>query len=127
VCAPANCRPRSRPPPAPVRPPAAGDYTNPDATQYFISSVLASLDDPAVDGTFTDDVDGVPDEHGDVQARINMTDDQVRAAAAAEAERLVRRAPSAARWASAVAQRRCAASAALTLSTAHLPPMAPPP
>ena len=45
--------------------------------QYFISSVISSLDDDAVDGTFSDDVDGVPDEHPDVQARINMTDSQL--------------------------------------------------
>ena len=36
------------------------DYTNPEAADYFISSMVASLDDPAVDGTFTDDVGGVP-------------------------------------------------------------------
>jgi hypothetical protein len=35
------------------------------------------LSDPAVDGTFTDDVDGVPEEHPAVQAAINMTDAQL--------------------------------------------------
>ena len=55
----------------------AGDYTNASAAQYFITSVAAVLSDPAVDGTFTDDVDGVPEEHGAVQAAINMTDGQL--------------------------------------------------
>ena len=53
------------------------DYTNASAAQYFITSVIQSLNDPAVDGTFTDDVDGVPEEHGAVQAAINMTDAQL--------------------------------------------------
>ena len=53
------------------------DYTNRSAAEYFITSVLSVLSDPAVDGTFTDDVDGVPEEHGAVQAAINMTDGQL--------------------------------------------------
>lgn len=40
------------------------DFTNPKAAEYFINATVASLDDPAVDGTFTDDVGGVPQEHG---------------------------------------------------------------
>ena len=32
---------------------------------------------PLIAGTFTDDVDGVPEEHGAVQAAINMTDAQL--------------------------------------------------
>jgi hypothetical protein len=55
------------------------DYRNSDAAKYFISSVTASLASDAVDGTFTDDVDGVPDEHPDVQARIGMSDVQLAA------------------------------------------------
>ena len=79
------------------------DFRNTDAAQYFISSIAAVLaSDPAVDGTFTDDVTGVspflfspsillpclpcpnsslssrrpagvPEEHPAVQANINMT------------------------------------------------------
>lgn len=53
------------------------NYTNPDAANYFIDSVVASLSDPAVDGTFTDDVTGVPAEHGEVQKNCNMTDQEL--------------------------------------------------
>ena len=35
------------------------DFRNQSAQTYFVSSVLSTLMDPAVDGTFTDDVDGV--------------------------------------------------------------------
>lgn len=52
-------------------------HRNASAAQYFITSVLSVLSDPAVDGTFTDDVDGVPEEHPAVQAAINMTDAQL--------------------------------------------------
>eukprot|EP01052_Picozoa_sp_SAG31_P048234 SAG31_NODE_10002_length_1198_cov_1.023658_1_plen_307_part_01 len=34
------------------------DFTNPEAADYFISATVSSLNDPAVDGTFTDDVGG---------------------------------------------------------------------
>jgi hypothetical protein len=37
------------------------DFRDPAAADYYIQSVLESISDPAVDGTFTDDVDGVPD------------------------------------------------------------------
>merc|ERR1711865_736223 len=55
------------------------DFTNPKAADYFISSVVASLDDPAVDGTFTDDVGGLPQEHVHAMSRINMTAPQLTA------------------------------------------------
>lgn len=35
------------------------DFTNPDASQYFISSTLALISDPNVDGAFSDDVSGM--------------------------------------------------------------------
>jgi hypothetical protein len=54
------------------------DYTNPAAAEYFITSVVASLGDPAVDGTFTDDVGGLPEEHSSVMKRINMTPGQLK-------------------------------------------------
>jgi hypothetical protein len=59
------------------------DYTNPEASAYVISSILKSVDDPAVDGTFTDDVNGVPTEHASVMARINMSHQQLAALQAA--------------------------------------------
>jgi hypothetical protein len=53
------------------------DFTNASAAGYFIQATMAVLNDPAVDGTFTDDVDGVPEEHPAVQKAINMTDAQL--------------------------------------------------
>ena len=55
------------------------DFTNPKAADYFISSVVDSPDDPAVDGTFTNDVGGLPQEHGHVMSRINMNVPQLKA------------------------------------------------
>jgi hypothetical protein len=55
------------------------NYLNKEAADYFISSVGAVLDDDAVDGTFTDDVDGLPAEHPSAQARIGMTDAELAA------------------------------------------------
>jgi len=59
------------------------DYTNPKAAAYVISSILRSVDDPAVDGTFTDDVNGFPQEHESATARINMSHQQLAALQAA--------------------------------------------
>jgi hypothetical protein len=39
--------------------------------------VVGSLSDPAVDGTFTDDVGGLPEEHGLATKRINMNTEQL--------------------------------------------------
>ena len=55
------------------------NYLENDAAQYYINSVVASLADNATDGTFTDDVDGLPAEHPDVQAKIGMTDAELEA------------------------------------------------
>lgn len=55
------------------------NYLQNDAAQYYISSVVGSLADNATDGTFTDDVDGLPAEHPDVQAKIGMTDSELEA------------------------------------------------
>jgi hypothetical protein len=57
----------------------AGDHTNKAASEFFVSSVLSAVDHPAVDGTFTDDVTGLPNEHHAVTGRINMTQPQLRA------------------------------------------------
>ena len=48
------------------------DYRVPDAAQYYVMSILGTLSDPAVDGTFTDDLDGFPAEHGNGPAHIKM-------------------------------------------------------
>ena len=55
------------------------NHTNPAAAAFFVESVVASLADAATDGTFTDDVSGVPQEHPLVQSRINMTDAELAA------------------------------------------------
>ena len=43
------------------------------ARDFFVNSVLAATSDPAVDGTYSDDVDGFPDEHGTAPALIGMS------------------------------------------------------
>jgi len=53
------------------------DYTNPEAARYFVTSILAVVTDPAVDGTFTDDVTGFPAEHESAPANIHMNMAQV--------------------------------------------------
>lgn len=55
------------------------DFTQPAATDAFISTVLASVADSAVDGTYLDDPVGVPQEHPLAQAATNMTDAQLAA------------------------------------------------
>ena len=49
------------------------DFRVPPAADYFVSSVLATLASPAVDGTYADDVSGVPAEHPDVVRHTNLT------------------------------------------------------
>ena len=55
------------------------NYLNSKAADFFVSSVTASIADAAVDGTFTDDVDGLPAEHPAAQGRIGMSDDDLSA------------------------------------------------
>jgi len=61
------------------RPRRSQDFRNVDAAAYFVSSVAASVADPAVDGTFTDDVTGVPAEHEEVQKNTGMSDAEIAA------------------------------------------------
>jgi len=49
------------------------NFTNPAAGEYFIKSILKAIDDPYVDGTFTDDVDGLPTEHPNAPKNLQMT------------------------------------------------------
>jgi hypothetical protein len=49
------------------------DFRVAPAAAYFVSSVLASLASPAIDGTFADDVTGVPAEHPRVVANTNLS------------------------------------------------------
>ena len=57
------------------------NHSNQDAAQYFMASVLSSLeaDGGVADGTFTDDVDGVPAEHPNAQKNVGMSDDALAA------------------------------------------------
>ena len=55
------------------------NHTNPEASDYFVMSVVKSLDDPAVDGTFTDDSQGVPMEHPLVPGKLGMSAAEVKA------------------------------------------------
>jgi hypothetical protein len=51
----------------------AGDFRNQSVREYFVSATLASISDPAVDGTFSDDVDGVPAEHPNAPANTGLS------------------------------------------------------
>ena len=68
------------------------DYRVEDAADYYLSSVLSTLDDPAVDGTFTDDVTGFPEEHDGGPANIDMPQaevDQVKFYTGVASQRLI--------------------------------------
>ena len=53
------------------------DYRVPEAAEYYISSVLASIDYPETDGTFTDDVTGLPAEHASAPGRMKLSPAEV--------------------------------------------------
>jgi hypothetical protein len=55
------------------------DFRVADSAAYFVSSVLGSIETDAVDGTYTDDVTGVPAEHPDVASHTNLTAAEVAA------------------------------------------------
>jgi hypothetical protein len=50
------------------------DFRNESARLYFVQSVLSTLQDDAVDGTFSDDVGGVPEEHPDAPKNTGLSD-----------------------------------------------------
>jgi hypothetical protein len=49
------------------------DYRVPDTASYYISSVLATINSSVVDGTFTDDVTGLPAEHGAAPGNMKLS------------------------------------------------------
>jgi hypothetical protein len=49
------------------------DFRNTSAAAWFIESVLAAVSESVVDGTFADDVTGVPAEHPEVGVNCNLT------------------------------------------------------
>jgi hypothetical protein len=55
------------------------DFRVAAASDYFVSSILAKLGSPAVDGTFADDVNGIPQEHPLIIPRLNLSAADVQA------------------------------------------------
>ena len=55
------------------------DFREPDTASYCISSVLATTNNPNVDGTFTDDVTGLPAEHGAAPGNMKLSAAEVAA------------------------------------------------
>lgn len=53
------------------------DFRNPDASDYYVSSIIRSLGDD-LDGTFTDDVSGLPEEHVDAPSMMGLSDEAVK-------------------------------------------------
>ena len=53
------------------------DHTNEEASDYFVSSLVESLQGSEADCTFTDDTKGLPAEHPAVVGKINMTPQQL--------------------------------------------------
>ena len=49
------------------------NYTLDKTKAFFRDAVMASIAYPEVDGTFADDVNGVPDEHGHVPSALNLS------------------------------------------------------
>jgi hypothetical protein len=49
------------------------DFRQPAAAAYFVASVLSTMASPAVDGTYADDVSGIPAEHPHVVGNTNLS------------------------------------------------------
>jgi hypothetical protein len=49
------------------------DYRNADAAAYFTRAILTTLVDNDIDGTFTDDRDGIPVEHPTLPATLHLS------------------------------------------------------
>jgi hypothetical protein len=49
------------------------DFRNASAAAWYVSSVVASVSEAAIDGSFSDDVTGVPAEHPEVGVHCNLT------------------------------------------------------
>jgi len=53
------------------------DFRVPEAAQAYIDSVLTIVDNPYVDGVFTDDLMGIPVEHDNAPANMNLSASEV--------------------------------------------------
>merc|ERR1739848_307623 len=52
------------------------DFRNPEASDYFVSSIVESLGHD-LDGTFTDDVSGLPAEHTRAPSAMRLSEQEV--------------------------------------------------
>lgn len=53
------------------------NHTNPATRAFFVASVLAALAFPEMDGTYTDDVIGLPSEHNNMVRALNLSAAQI--------------------------------------------------
>jgi hypothetical protein len=53
------------------------DWRNVEATEYFVEAIVNSTFLPGVDGTFTDDSNGVPAEHTEMPGILNVSLDSL--------------------------------------------------
>jgi len=49
------------------------DFRVPEASKYFVDSILQSIKNLYVDGTFADDVTGLPEEHGEAIKNMHIS------------------------------------------------------
>jgi hypothetical protein len=55
------------------------DWRNPNASTYFINAIVKATQADGVDATFTDDREGVPNEHPELGPTLNMTSAEMQA------------------------------------------------
>ena len=53
------------------------DWRNPETAAYFVGAIVNATHQPGVDCTFTDDREGVPDEHPELQRQLNVTEEDL--------------------------------------------------
>ena len=55
------------------------DWRNTDAAAYFVSAIVNATSQPGVDCTFTDDREGVPDEHPELRPELHVSEAEMAA------------------------------------------------
>ena len=53
------------------------NFTNPSTRDFFVRSVMESISFPEVDGTYTDDVTGLPSEHYAMVKALNLSESDI--------------------------------------------------
>eukprot|EP01084_Bolivina_argentea_P303780 524569_1 len=53
------------------------DFRNIDCANYYITSVISTVNYPYVDGSFTDDVAGLPEEHSNAPKNMHLSSEEV--------------------------------------------------